>query len=162
PSQHNNHAILIQLGDKSGNAQSGQVTVTGNTANTPGTINTDFNGISLNHGTVATDNFTSTIDIGGAGPLKNNVVGKGTISPNNTDIRLRQRQATTVVLPGYGGANSDNAAVQAYLLGRNTITTAAASNTVPTGGGFINGVPPTQPLLFAPLPGEASIAPLLS
>jgi hypothetical protein len=85
------------------------------------------------------------VDIGGAGALANDVDGKGTIAPNNTDIRLRQRQATTVRLPGYGGANNNDAAVQAYLAGRNTVTTTAASNTVPTGGGFIGGAACTQP-----------------
>jgi hypothetical protein len=143
--QYNNHAILIQVGDQMGNPTSANVTVTGNSASNPGTINTDFNGIHLNHGVVGTDNFTSCVDIGGAGALANDVDGKGTIAPNNTDIRLRQRQATTVRLPGYGGANNNDAAVQAYLAGRNTVTTTAASNTVPTGGGFIGGAACTQP-----------------
>jgi hypothetical protein len=143
--QYNNHAILVQVGDQMGNPTNANVTVTQNTANTPGTINTDFNGIHLNHGVVATDNFTSCVDIGGAGLLKNTVVGKGTIAPNNNDIRLRQRQSTTVHLPGYGGANNDNAAVQTYLSGRNTITTVNASNTVPTGGGYVGGAACTQP-----------------
>ena len=48
---------------------------------------------------------------------------QGRSPPNNNDIRLRQRQATTVRLPGYGGANNDDAAVVAYLTGRNTLTT---------------------------------------
>ena len=65
--------------------------------------------------------------------------GSGSIPPNNADIRLRQRQSTTVRLPGYGGANNNDAAVVTYLTGRNTLSTAAASNTVPTGGGFIGG-----------------------
>ncbi len=145
--QYNNHGILLQVGDSMGAATNINAVVTGNSVNTPGTINTDFNAIHLNHGTVIADNFTSCFDIGGAGALANNVAGggKGTVSPNNADIRLRQRQATTVRLPGYGGANNNDAAVVAYLSARNTLTTAAASNTVPTGGGFIGGAACTLP-----------------
>ena len=106
----------MAFGDEINDGRSFNATVTGNTVNTPGNINTDFNAISLNHGTVgATDNFTSCVDIGGAGGLANSVVGggSGSIPPNNTDIRLRQRQSTTVRLPGYGGANNNDAAVVA-------------------------------------------------
>jgi hypothetical protein len=140
--QYNNHGIRMDFGDEITDGSVFNATVTGNTVNTPGNINTDFNAIHLNNGTVgATDNFTSCVSIGGAGALANNVSGggSGTIPPNNTDIRLRQRQSTTVRLPGYAGANNDDAAVVAYLTGRNILTTAAASNTVPTGGGFIGG-----------------------
>jgi Bacterial Ig domain/FG-GAP-like repeat len=147
--QYNNHGIRLDFGDEINDGSVFNATVTGNTVSTPGNINTDFNAIHLNNGTVAaTDNFTSCVNIGGAGALANSVSGggSGTIPPNNTDIRLRQRQSTTVRLPGYGGANNDDAAVVAFLAGRNTLSTAAASNTVPTGGGFIGGaacaVPP--------------------
>jgi hypothetical protein len=62
------------------------------------------------------------------------------------DIRLRQRQTTTVRLPGYGGANNDNAAVATYLLGRNTAVSAIAANTVVSGGGgFVGGAACTAP-----------------
>jgi hypothetical protein len=151
--QYNNHGIRMDFGDEINNGAFYNVTITGNTVNTPGNINTDFNGIALNCGTVAaTDNFTVYVDIGGAGTLKNNLVGSGSgsISPNNQEIRLRQRQSTTVRLPGYSGANNDNTAVVTYLQGRNTVTlgNGAASNTSPTGGGFVNGG--LLPLLFAP------------
>jgi len=147
--QYNNHGIRLQFGDEINDGSVFNATVTGNTVNTPGTINTDFNAIILNNGTVgATDNFTTCADIGGAG-VSNNIVGggKGTISPNNQEFRLQQRQATTVRLPGYGGANNNNAAVVSYIQGRNTVTAAngAASNTVPTGGGFIGGAACTLP-----------------
>lgn len=146
--QYNNHGIRMDFGDEINDGSVFNATVTGNTVSTPGNINTDFNAISLNHGTVgATDNFSSCVDIGGAGALANNVSnsGSGTIPPNNADIRLRQRQSTTVRLPGYGGVNNDDAAVVTYLTGRNTLSTAAASNTVPTGGGFIGGAACTLP-----------------
>ncbi len=142
--QYNNHAILVQAGDQMGNALDFQMTVTGNTASNPGNINTDFNGIHLNHGTVSTDNFSSCVDI-----KTNNMTngGQGSTSPNNNDIRLRQRQATTVRLPGYGGANNDNTAVQNFIAGQNSVTagSVAASNTVPTGGGYVGGAACAQP-----------------
>jgi hypothetical protein len=146
--QYNNTGINMQFGDESTDGSVFNATVTGNTVSNPGNINTDFNGIQLNNGTVgATDNFTTCADIGGAGALANIVSnsGSGVTPPNNADIRLRQRQSTTVRLPGYGGANNNDAAVVTYLTGRNTLVTAASSNTVPTGGGFIGGAACTQP-----------------
>jgi hypothetical protein len=141
----------MDFGDEINDGSSFNATVTGNIVSNPGNINTEFNAIHLNNGTIgATDNFTSCVDIGGAGALANNVAGggSGVTPPNNADIRLRQRQSTTVRLPGYGGANNNDAAVVTYLTGRNTLTAAAASNTVPTGGGFVNtpgGAPCAQP-----------------
>lgn len=154
--QYNNHGILLQDGDEINDGSVFNATVTGNTVNSPGNLNTNFNGIHLNNGTVgATDNFTSCIDIGGAGALANNIVnsGNGSTSPNNQEFRLRQRQSTTVKLPGYAGANNNDAAVVTYIQGRNTVTSGngAASNTVPTGGGYIGGAACTQPS-FALMP----------
>ncbi len=154
--QYNNHGIRIDVGDQINAPSIVNATVTGNTVNSPGNLNSDFNGFHLNHGTVAADNFTSCIDVGGAGALVNNLVGSGNgaIAPNNQQFRLRQRQATTVRLPGYAGANNNDAAVVSYLQGRNTVTAGngAASNTVPTGGGFVNspgGAACTQPSVTA-------------
>src|SRR4051812_33296255 len=61
--------------------------------------------------------------------------------------RHRHRQSTSVRLPGYGGANNNDAAVVAFLQGRNTVSagSGAASNTVPTGGGYTGGAACTQP-----------------
>ena len=157
--QYNNNGILIQFGDEINDGSVFNATVTGNTVANPGNLNTDFNGIQLNNGTVAaTDNFTSCVDIGGAGALANiaSNSGSGVTPPNNADIRLRQRQSTTVRLPGYGGANNNDAAVVTYLTGRNTVATAAASNTVPTGGGFIGGAACTAPSFAAPVTFDTS------
>jgi uncharacterized repeat protein (TIGR01451 family) len=156
--QYNNHGINMTFGDEINDGSVFNVTVTGNVVNTPGTINSDFNAIHLNNGTVlATDNFTTCADIGGAGALRNSVAGggKGLISPNNNDIRLRQRQATTVRLPGYVGATNDNAAVASYLAGRNNAGSANAANSVPTGGGYVGGTACAQPSFASlALPGE--------
>jgi Bacterial Ig domain/Bacterial cadherin-like domain/Cadherin-like len=136
--QYNNHGILLQAGQTLGNPTSFNVTVTNNTVSNPGTINTDFNGIHLNNGTVPGENFTSCVDI------RSNTIsgaGKGTIPPNNGDYRLRQRQSTTVRLPGYGGANNNDAAVVTFVSGnQTTVSTGASSNTVGSGGGgFVGG-----------------------
>jgi hypothetical protein len=62
------------------------------------------------------------------------------MAPRNVDLRLRQRRLTTVRLPGYTGLNNDKSAVQTYV-SRNTLTTVNASNTVSTGGGYVNTSP---------------------
>jgi len=141
--QYNNTGIRLQAGDQMGNPLSFNVTVTSNTVGNPGSVNTNFNGIQLNNGTVATDNFTSCVDI-----RSNSIAGSGSgaVSPNNADVRLRQRQSTTVRLPSYGGANNNDAAVVAFVSGNNTVSTGASSNTVPTGGGYVGGAScPTPP-----------------
>ena len=112
-------------------------TVTGNVVANPGTGGLPMNGIQLNGGTVPGDTYSICTSIGGAGALANSVTGSGL--NGGTDIRVRQRQATTVRLPGYGGANNDNTAVQTFLSGINGGATSLAGNTVPTGGGFIGG-----------------------
>ena len=153
--QYNFHGIALQFGDELNAGAVYNVTVTGNTINTPGTLLNNFNGIELNNGTIAaTDDFTTCVDIGGAG-VGNNVAasGKGAVAPNNSDIRLRQRQTTTVRLPGYVGPVRDNgdfdvAEVAAYLAGRNTLNTANA-NSVAGGGGFVGGAACTQPTVPA-------------
>jgi hypothetical protein len=134
--QYNNNGIMLQVGD--GNSGFGgpdvQITCTANTVNTPG----DFgaNSIHINHGTTSTDNFASCIDIGSTVPAKKN---------NVFDIRVRQRQSTTIKFPGYLGTDRDNAAVQSYLAARNNVSTLVTANSVLTGGGFIGGAPCTQP-----------------
>jgi hypothetical protein len=163
--QYNNHGIRLSFGDRQTKPVTINVTVDGNTVNTPGTLNTDFNGFHLNNGVTSTpapgDDFTDCIDI------KNNNFtggGKGTTPPNNGDVRLRQRITTTVQLPGYTGANSDNTAVITYLrtaggggIKNNSFGTGAAANTVSTGGGgYVNtpgGAPCAQPS-FANLPSQ--------
>jgi hypothetical protein len=79
--------------------------------------------------------------------LANSVAGggKGAIAPNNSDLRVRQRQSTTVRLPGYGGAATNTGTVQTFLSGRNTLTTVAAAVNSPPGGGFIGGAGCTAP-----------------
>ena len=166
--QYNNHGIRLLFGDEINPSSVFAATVTGNLVKSPGNLLTDFNAIHLDNGSVlATDDFTSCIDIGGAtAALRNDVAGggSGAIFPNNADIRVRQRQNTTVQLPGYVGPARDNgdnevAEVDTYLTGRNTLTTVAA-NSVSTGGGFVNspgGAPCAQPSVLLLRPSQIEI-----
>ncbi|MGC1378890.1 MAG: cadherin-like domain-containing protein [Anaerolineales bacterium] len=152
-SQYTNFGVeLLTGGGASAMSGAFNATVTGNVISNPGTSGLPMNGIQLNGGTVPGDTYAICTDIGGAGALANTINGSGANA--GTDVRVRQRQATTVRLPGYGGANSDNTAVQTYLSGRNiTAPTALASNNVPTGGGFTGGgacAQPTNPVGMLP------------
>lgn len=146
--QYNNHGIEILTGGGAmafgGNMN---VTITGNTisnpGNTPGVSTIAKNGIHLNGGTVPGDTYQICLDIGGAGALANNLVGAGKPGDGpvgGQDFRLRQRQSTTVRLPGYGGSATDAAAVIAYIQGRNNgVPTGDVSFNSPPGGGYVGG-----------------------
>jgi Big-like domain-containing protein len=138
--QYNNTGITVQIGDAaSGGNGTINARVTGNTVSNPGSLAS--NGFLLNAGTVTGDSHFVCLTLGGAGSAANSVTGSS--ANGATDIRLRQRQATTVRLAGYAGANNDNAAVQSYVQSQNGGTpTVSAANTVPTGGGFIGGTCP--------------------
>ena len=139
--QYNNFGIIVQAGGlPTVGSGSLNATVTGNTISNPGTAIFAKNGFQLNSGTVPNDAFQVCLAFGGAGALANSLTGTGT--DGGTDFRLRQRQSTTVRLPGYGGANNDDAAVVAFAQANNdpvSTPTGSATNTVPTGGGFVGG-----------------------
>lgn len=152
--QFHNDGILILAGEGSATFN---VTMTGNTVSNPDSSNASLHGVHFNIGTLATDNMTACLDV------KNNTLTNagadgtgGTPSNGGVDLRMRQRQLTTVRLPGYGGANNDNTAVQNFLTGTNlnAVTTILVSNTVATGGGgFVGGAACPQPV--AALPGNS-------
>lgn len=129
------HGILASIQENSSASNPLlNVTITGNTINATDALS--LNGIQVNGGSTSVggnDKGTICADISG-----NNVTS------TSTNIRLRQRFATTIRLPGYGGSNTDNTAVQNYLASRNTASTYSATNTVPTGGGFVGGASCTQ------------------
>ncbi|HEX8903599.1 MAG TPA: Ig-like domain-containing protein, partial [Longimicrobiaceae bacterium] len=136
-------AILLQGGDASASGGDGtfNTTVTGNDIQEAGsTLNSGRSAIILTAGTASGDGHQFCADLGGSGGLKNNIVNFNTASAGNENrIRPNQRFETTVNMPGYTGANNDNAAVATYLLGRNTATQVVASNSVATGGGgYVN------------------------
>jgi hypothetical protein len=135
--QYSNFGIFIQTGGQvsSGNGTAGstQATITNNVISNPSTFAFTKNGIQLNSGANAGDAFNNCIDI------NNNTTG-GSGTGGGADINLRQRQATTVRLPGYVGANNNNAAVVTFIQNQNTgAETVTASNSVPTGGGYVGG-----------------------
>jgi hypothetical protein len=122
------------------------VTVTGNTVDTPGP--NALHGIHLNSGIQLGDNNVSCVDIGGAGALANNVTNSANEGAGGADIRPRQRQATRINLPGYGGSAFDNTAVNAYLTARNNATSVTSSSNNATGtanDGFFGGAACAQP-----------------
>jgi hypothetical protein len=137
--QYNNFGIeLLTGGGASPLSGVLNTTITGNTISNPGTGGLPMNGIQLNAGTVPGDTYTVCTKIGGAGALANSMTGSGL--NGGTDFRLRQRQSTTVRLPGYGGANNDNTAVVTFVQSNNGGASGLASNTVGSGGGgFVGG-----------------------
>lgn len=147
--QYNNHGIeLITGGGASPHGGAFNATITSNTISNPGsnpvTAAIAKNGVHLNAGTVPGDTYAVCTNIGGAGALANALSNAG--APNELmlggeDIRLRQRQSTTVALPGYGGTSTDTLAVNAYLVGRNGADgtpSATSSASSPPGGGYVN------------------------
>jgi len=145
---YNNNGIEVLAGGGA-TLQSGAIntTITGNTiaepGNTAGTLSIPKNGIHFNIGTVPRDTYQACAAIGGAGTLANAISTSGKdgvpATVGDIDFRLRQRQSTTLRLPGYGGANNDNTAVQNFVAANNGsggVPVGLASNTVPTGGGF--------------------------
>jgi hypothetical protein len=135
--QYNNMGILLQLGDNTlGGNGSLNATVTGNLVAQPGTaIVGNKNGIHLNSGVITGDSHQVCLALTG-----NSIAGSGSGGAGGTDFRLRQRQSTTVRLPGYAGANNDVAAVTSFVQGNNPpAPTGLSQIQIPPGGGFVGG-----------------------
>jgi len=139
---YNNFGIEVVAGGGA-SPQSGTLntTITGNTitqpGSTPGTITIPKQGIHYNIGTVPGDTFQACARITG-NSIDTSGADASPATGVNVDVRLRQRQATTIRLPGYVGASNDNSAVQSFVAANNSAgTSVLAQNTVPTGGGFI-------------------------
>ena len=151
-------AILVQGGDATGSGGNGTMntTITGNNIQEAGaTANTGRSAIILTGGTGTGDGHLFCWDVGGAGALANSITNFNTASPGNDNrIRPNGRFVTTERMPGYTGANNDNAAVSTYLLGRNTASRVAAANNVSVGGaGYVNtpgGAACPQPAALPP------------
>jgi hypothetical protein len=124
----NPYGILVN--NKEGST-SMNATITGNTVANPGSF--AINGIRVDAGATAGDNGTMCAHISG-----NSVAGSGPGA--DTDIRLRQRFLTTIRLPGYAGANTDTAAVNAFVAGNNAGSdVSSVENVGGGGGGFVGG-----------------------
>jgi len=148
--QYNNFGVEVLAGGGA-TAQGGTVnaTITGNTidlpGNTAGTITLPKNGVHFNIGTVASplpgDTYLACAAITGNTLANSGADGQG-LPGSGFDVRLRQRQGTTIRLPGYAGANTDNAAVATFVAGNNSTggpTVTATNNVVGGGGGFVGG-----------------------
>ncbi|MGH2900189.1 MAG: hypothetical protein ACRDMZ_16060, partial [Solirubrobacteraceae bacterium] len=137
---YNNFGIEVLAGGGA-SPQSGAIntTITGNTitqpGTTPGTITIPKQGIHYNIGTVPGDTFQACARLTG-----NAISTSGADSvPStiNVDVRLRQRQSTTIRLPGYAGSATDTAAVQSFVAANNDAgTSVLAAVNSPPGGGF--------------------------
>ena len=137
-------------GATSGPAAGMQATVINNTVDTPGP--NGLHGIQLNLGVQVGDNNLICADIGGGSPTtRNHVTNAANEGAGGADIRPRQRNATRVEMPGYGGTAFDTTAVNNYITGRNDLTSVATTTSNATGtanDGFFNtagGAPCAQP-----------------
>ena len=134
--QYNNHGISLTVGETN-SASSVNLTIQGNTIKSPGSFGQ--HGIMINSGTVSSSSDQVCLNIGGTGAQENDILGAGSIPNGGMDFRIRQRQSTTIFLPGYAGTNTDLAAMIAYIQGRNTGTpTGSGAVNAPPGGGFVN------------------------
>ena len=125
--QYNNYGIeFLAGGGASATGGAINATITGNIIKNPGnfvpTEAISKNGLHFNIGTTPGDSFIACATIGGAGALRNDLLGSGkdgipATGLGNIDFRLRQRQATTIRLRGYTGTNSDNAASNSFYTG---------------------------------------------
>ncbi|HXM50552.1 MAG TPA: Ig-like domain-containing protein, partial [Pyrinomonadaceae bacterium] len=152
--------INFQVGD-TGNVNAAiELTVTNNSLSNPGT--NSLHGVQGNFGAVATGTNAVCFD------FKTNTVNLGATPPNGgSDLRLRQRNGSTVKLPGYGGAAGDATAVQNFEIGQNTLTAATAATQASigvafpgSGGGYVGGAAcgsPVVPMLMAEPQASASI-----
>jgi hypothetical protein len=145
--QYNNFGINLEAGDSGSASEAGVIaaTVTGNTISNPGnnaSISSIFQGIQLNAAVFPGQSFQWCLNMKG-----NSIIGTG--RNGGTDFRLRQRQSTTVRLPGYGGTAFDTAAVTTFIQNQNDANPNSAAAEAPTptgaaitdaaGGGFVGG-----------------------
>lgn len=133
---YNNHGVDVLAGGGAvASAGALNTTITGNTITDPGssagTAGLSKHGVSLNIGTVPGDTYQACAVITG------NALTTSGVNNGDIDVRLRQRQSTTIRLPGYGGSAADTTAVQTYVDGNNGGgNTVLASVNSPPGGGF--------------------------
>jgi hypothetical protein len=134
-------AINTQVGD-TGNVNAAiDLTVTNNVITNPGPLTQ--HGIVGNFGADASGTNAACFD------TRTNNITLGNPPPNSgSDLRIRQRNSSTVKLPGYLGGTTDTTAVATFEKAQNTLNdtgfevAAAASG---SGGGFIGGGACAQP-----------------
>ena len=112
--QWSTQGINLQAGDTSATGLTNgplNVTVTGNVVANPNPASSGDHGFQLNVGVQIGNTNIVCADF-----LNNNSTGN--VANGGVDYRLRQRMLTTIRLPGYTGANNNNAQVEAYFLAR--------------------------------------------
>jgi uncharacterized repeat protein (TIGR01451 family) len=142
--QFTNNGILAQSGGKTAGGGTGNLIldIRGNNIAEPSAIAvaTAFptNGIRVVTGTNGGDDHNNCVTIGGVSPSdKNTLTGSGI--NGGVDLRLMQRFLTILAVPGYAGANNDNAAMNAFLSARNTLSVVNATNNTGAGGPGYSG-----------------------
>jgi uncharacterized repeat protein (TIGR01451 family) len=136
---NNGAAINTQAGDAGNATNTGtlNIKITNNNIANPGAGSQ--HGIVLNIGAGDGDGTAANQ---ACADIKTNTLNLGATPPNGGfSFRLRQREASTVRLPGYTGpANNGGGQVDAFIAGQNSGTPNSTSVSVsfPTGGGYIN------------------------
>jgi hypothetical protein len=154
--QFTNYGIFALSGNKTAGGGTGNllVDIRGNNIATPSPASAaalfPTSGIRVQTGTNAGDDHNNCVIIGGSAAADKNVV-TGTGTNGGSDLRLFQRFQTRLSVPGYAGANNNDAAMEAFLLANNTAGTADASNNTaaaPAGPGYSGscaGIPTSGP-----------------
>jgi hypothetical protein len=129
----NAHGISIATAEGTADIDA---TVTGNSVKNPDPT-LGLNGIRFDAGATAGPPVDDGVIC--AAVTGNDATGTGVAGA--ADIRLRQRFATTIRVPGYSGANSDDVAVETFVRANNTGTPVvdATNNVAGGGGGFTGG-----------------------
>jgi hypothetical protein len=145
--QFTNYGILAQSGNTTAGGGQGYMTLTirGNNIAQPSPASASAlfptSGIRVVTGTNAGDTSKNCVVLGGTVASEKNVV-TGTGTNGGSDLRLFERFTTILGVPGYAGASNDNAAMDAFLTARNTLTTVSATNNVAAGGPGFSGTCP--------------------
>ena len=142
---NNGAAINFQVGDVGNVNAAINLTVTNNSISNPGPAS--LHGVQGNFGAVATGTNAVCFD------FRTNTVNIGAVPPNGgSDLRLRQRNGSTVRLPGYLGASNDTTAVANFEVAQNTLTAGTLATQVSAavqapGGGFVGGAACGAPIV---------------
>jgi uncharacterized repeat protein (TIGR01451 family) len=143
-SWNNGAGVNFQVGDVGNVNAAITLTVTNNTIANPGA--TSQHGVQGNFGANAAGTNAVCFDFRG------NNINLGGVPPNGgADLRLRQRNGSTVRLPGYLGANTDLTAVANFEKAQNALSDVgaevSAAVAVPPGGGFVGGASCASPVV---------------
>jgi hypothetical protein len=136
---YNTNGIRVVAGNSGASPAGGALnaTITGNTITDPGNAVTPASpkrGLWLEAGAQANDSFAVCAAISG-----NALSNGGSLAPPGVDVRLRQLFSTTVRLPGYAGAATNQTAVETFVAGNNPGGTEVDATASGLGGGFVGG-----------------------